>query len=138
MPSIVRSDAVEGCLRRLLTQDCFKLTTPKRNGETGVDIIATRRAKRFHVEAVGFKSQSPARSRDYYEAFFRAISRVKDGATRCVIALPSRAGHGLPQRASHYGIAWQRLGQAFPELQIWLVDVDQPSYTKTAWSEGLK
>jgi len=135
MPSIVRSDAVENCLRRLLAKDGFKLTAPRRNGETGVDIVATKRTKRFHIEAIGFKSQGPARSRDFYEALFRAISRVKDGATQCVIALPSRAAHGLPQRASHYGIAWQRIGQAFPELQIWLVDTDNPTYTKTTWNE---
>lgn len=38
----------------------------------------------------------------------------------------------------HYDVAWARIGDAFPELQIWLVDVDEPSYTKTTWNEWLR
>ena len=88
MPCIVRNDAVENCLRCLLADEGFKLTAPRRNGQTGVDMIATRCGEHLHIEVIGFKSQPPTRSLDFYEAFFRAISRVKDGVTQCVIALP--------------------------------------------------
>ena len=52
--------------------------------------------------------------------------------------MPSLAERGLPKRASQYGEAWTRIGEAFPELQIWLVDVDKFSYTKTSWNCWLK
>ena len=137
MPSIVRNDVAEACLRRLLVKEGYELSKPKRKGQTGVDIIATKGAERFHIEVIGYKSTGPSRSKDFYEVFFRAISRIKNGATHCVIALPSRAGLGLPQRARQYGIAWQRIGKTFPELRIWLVDVERRFYTKTTWSEWL-
>jgi len=138
MPSIVRNDANEDCLRTLLRKEGYVLENlPGGNGQTGVDIVATKGDQRLHIEVIGFKSSPPARSKDFYEVFFRAISRIKDGATECVIALPARSAVGLPQRARHYGIAWQRLGQAFPELQIWLVDTEKLSYTKTTWNEWL-
>lgn len=137
MPSVVRNDRTEACLRTLLADEGYELNKPRRNGQTGVDIIATKGNEQLHVEVIGFKSSPPARSKDFYEVFFRAISRIKDGATLCVIALPSRSADGLPLRARQYGIAWQRLGQAFPELQIWLVDVENQSYTRATWNEWL-
>jgi len=71
------------------------------------------------------------------QAFFRAVSRIEDGATRCIIALPSRWANGLPQRARQYGKAWLRIGQAFPELEIWLVDTKARTYATTKWSDWL-
>ena len=137
MPSIIRNDAVETCLRRILKREGYGLSKPKHHGQTGVDIIAEKGMERFHIEVIGYKSSGPARSKDFYEVFFRAISRIKDGATHCIIALPSRAGPWLPRRAGQYGVAWRRIGKAFPELHVWLVDVDKASYKKTSWSEWL-
>jgi hypothetical protein len=65
--------------------------------------------------------------------FFRAVSRLQLDATACVIALPSRFGMGLPQRAKAIGIAWRRIGKAFPELKIWLVDTSARSIQRTEW-----
>ena len=50
-----------------------------------------------------FKESTPARAKDFYESFFRAVSRLHHGATHCVIALPARFGKGLPQRAKAAG-----------------------------------
>ena len=44
MPSIVRNDVAETCLRLLLEKEGYELNKPKRNGQTGVDIIATKGA----------------------------------------------------------------------------------------------
>lgn len=71
-----------------------------------------RESQCIHIDAIAFKSSGPARSRDFMQAFFRAISRIEDCATRCVIALYER------------GRAWRRIADAFPELEIWLVDCE--------------
>ena len=139
MPSLIRNDVAEACLRQLLEKEGYKLTIPKRsNGQTGVDIIAENGSNRLYIEVIGFKSSPPKRSKDFYEVFFRAISRIKLGAKSCIIALPSEFSRGLPQRAKQYDIAWSRIGKAFPELQIWLVDVHTSSYRKTTWNEWLR
>ncbi len=137
MPSLITSDVAEKCLRSLLEKEGFELSKPKVNGQCGVDVVATKGNKRFHIEVVGYKSAGPARAKDFFEVFFRAISRLDDGATQCVIALPSRAGVGLPQRARQYRVGWQRIGEAFPELQIWLVDAENSTYTTHTWNEWL-
>lgn len=128
---------VEFTLRKCLEADGYGLTPLRLNGETGVDIIASKAGESLHIEVIGFKDSPPARSKDFYEVFFRAISRLKDGATRIVIALPERFSQGLHQRAAVYGSAWQRLGEAFPELEIWLIDLQQKSYRRTTWAEWL-
>lgn len=88
MPSIVRNDVAETCLRRLLAAEGYRLSPKKRPGQTGVDITGSKGRKRFYIEVIGFKAHPPVRSRDFYEVFFRSISRIKDGAVHCVIALP--------------------------------------------------
>jgi len=137
MPSITKSSAIEKTLRSLLTREGYRLNRTRVNGETGVDILATRGRRDVHIEVIGFKSSPPARSRDFMQSFFCAVSRIKDGASRCVIALPHRWKNGLPQRAKQYGTAWRRIGRAFPELEIWLVDIATHTYSKSRWNDWL-
>jgi hypothetical protein len=137
MPSIVSSFAIESLLRSHLKADGFDLSPIRVNGETGVDILATRNGESIHIEVIAFKSSAPARAKDFFQAFFRAISRIQQGATRCVIALPARWSIGLPARARQYGIAWARLGNAFPELEIWCVDEECGKFKPAKWNEWL-
>jgi len=88
----------------------------------------------LHIEAIAFKESPPARSKDFYEVFFRAVSRLEVGATQSIIALPARFGVGLRQRAKALGCAWVRIGAAFPELSIWLVDLTDESIKRTSWN----
>jgi hypothetical protein len=137
VPSIVSNQAAETSLRRALEREGYTLNRLRNYGETGVDILATLGATKLYIEVIGHKSSPPARSKDFYEAFFRAISRTSEGAEHCVMALPNLAGRGLPSRAKHYGAAWRRLGEAFPELQIWLIDVENDTYEKSSWNRWL-
>ena len=137
MPSVITGSTTERTLRSLLKGEGYRLTKTRANGETGVDILAARGNRQIHIEVVGFKSSAPARSRDFMQVFFRAVSRIKDGASRCVIALPSRWGNGLPQRAKQYGVAWRRIGQTFPELEIWLIDSATRTLLQTSWNDWL-
>lgn len=138
MAKRIQSNVVEDCIRELLKADGFRLSAKRtRNGETGVDVLAEKLNDRIDIEVIGYKSTGSARSKDFFEVFFRAISRLKDGAKRCVIAMPSSAELGLPQRAKHYGAAWMRLGNAFPELEIWLVNLTEKRIKKLRWNNSL-
>ena len=134
MPAIVSSKDVEATLRTGLAREGYKTSAERGYGETGTDIVAERGKEVIHIEAISFKQSPPARAKDFYEAFFRAISRIQLDATVCVIALPSRFGMGLPQRAKAIGKAWERIGQAFPELEIWLVDTTEGTINRTKWN----
>ena len=133
-----KSAQVERALRRRLTDEGYKLSQPLGSGDTGADIIARRGDEAAYIEVIGFDISPPRRSKDFYESFFRAVSRLSDGATSVVIALPSRFARGLKQRASHYGIAWERISEAFPELSIWLVDTEGEMYQRRSWGEWLE
>jgi len=129
-------EQVESVLRRLLPRQGYKLLNkPRKQGETGADIIARKGDMQVFIECIGFQEVAPLRSKQFYEVFFRAISRLKDGATRCVIALPIRFKRGMNQRANHYGEAWKRIGDAFPELEIWFVNVKENTYEEHKWSD---
>ena len=135
MPSGVSNSEVEDCLRGALAQEGYSLNPKRTHGETGVDIVARRGDLCFHIECIGYKSSPPARAKDFFESFFRCVSRLNDGANQCVIALSIRAETGLPARAKQHREAWLRIAQAFPELSIWLVDTLKSSYRKTTWRE---
>ena len=135
MPSTVTNDAVESCLRELLVKDGFQLSPLRSHGETGVDIVASKFGEAWHIEVIGYKSSGPARAKDFFQVFFRAVSRLNDGAKHCVIALADQAQIGLPARAWQHRIAWERIAKAFPELEIWLVNVEGRHYEKTTWAE---
>jgi hypothetical protein len=137
MPAVSNHDT-EICLRTILSNEGYQLSPMRNHGETGVDIIAKKDNEKLHFEVIGYKSRGPTRAKDFYEVFFRAISRLKDGAVRCVIAMPNFAERGLPARANQYGIAWKRIGKAFPEIEIWLVDIENQIYRQTKWNDWLK
>lgn len=136
MANTVQSSQVDGVLRELLPLNGFRLLNPPRGkGETGADIIATIRGSRIAIECIGFQEAPPIRSKQFYESFFRAVSRLKDGVDRCAIALPERFGRGLNRRAQQYGKAWTRIGAAFPELEMWLVDVKERTCELHHWND---
>ena len=139
MGSIVKNEDAEKCLRELLNAEGYELlpNEPRKQGETGVDIRATKGEETFHIEVIGYKSSGSARAKDFFEVFFRAVSRLNDGATHCVIAIPKQAERGLPQRAEIHRIAWGRIEKAFPELEIWFVDVENRTYERTGWGKWL-
>ena len=138
MSQIIKNEDIEKSLRKRLEDEGYTLSKLRNWGETGVDILATKDGETFHIEVIGYKSSGPARAKDFYEVFFRAVSRLNDGATHCVIALPNLFEKGLPQRVKQHEIAWKRIGDVFPELEIWLIDVENKTYKKTGWMSWLK
>ncbi|MNY19142.1 hypothetical protein D3C86_1525630 [compost metagenome] len=135
MPSIVANLSLEACLRELLVAEGFALSAPRAHGETGVDIRATRDGQAWYIECIGYKSSGSARAKDFYEAFFRIVSRLNDGAQHLVIAMAAQARVGLPARAKQHRVAWKRIAMAFPELEVWLVDTEKGLYDRHSWAE---
>ncbi len=135
MPAVVglSNENVEDCLRQILQGEGYALSPKKTRGETGVDILATKDSQQYHIEVIGFKSSPSARAYDFYQIFFRAVSRLNQDAKHCIIGLPKRFEDGLPARASQHRTAWERIGRAFPELEIWLIDTDAKMYRRTSW-----
>ncbi len=137
MPAIVTSEEVDKFVLAYLHAEGFTVHKSERsNGETGVDINAQFGATRYAIETIAYKSSGPARAKDFYEAFFRAISRLDEGFDKVVIAQAAQARMGLPQRARHYGSAWTRIGAAFPELELWLVDTESGVVMQKKWNEA--
>jgi hypothetical protein len=134
MPSVKNSE-VENILRGVLSADGYRLSRRRAYGETGVDIIASKDGDAWHIECIGYKSSPPARAKDFYESFFRIVSRLNDGAEHLVIALANQAQVGLPARAKQHRIAWDRIARVFPELEIWFVDTDAKECSRRTWAE---
>ena len=136
--AIVTNPETENCLRKLLINEGYALNSLRTHGETGTDIIATKNNEELHIEVIGYKKLGPARARDFYEVFFRAISRLNNkNCKSCIIALPDNFKIGLPQRVKQHEVAWQRIANVFPELEIWLVDTINNRYTKTCLKDWL-
>ena len=133
MQNPVKNSECEKCLRELLKGEGYQLNRQLDYGELGVDIIAKKKMIQYHIEVIGYKKSGPARSKDFYEVFFRAISRLNDGAKKLVIALTFQYYLGFPKRVKQYKIGFERIAKAFPELEFWFVDVDSRSYKKTSW-----
>ena len=132
----VKGEQVESILRKLLPRQGYKLLNkPRKWGETGADIIAQKGDIRVSIECIGFQEVPPLRSKQFYEGFFRTISRLKNGATRCMLALPIRFKNGMNQHARHYGEAWNRIGNAFQELEVGFVDIEENAYEEHRWND---
>jgi hypothetical protein len=115
------------------------LREPQKNGDNGVDILARNNHGLIHIEVIGRKHMGSARAKDFFEVFFRAVSRLEEQSVRCVIALPREWEAGLSMRAKQtYKTAWERLGIAFPELEIWLINVSTNTHEETKWNDWLR
>ena len=134
---LVSADEVEKIVRAHLIQQGYSLTNAQRkHGETGCDVIAARDRARVFVEVIGFQSAPPIRSREFYECFFRAISRDQGKPNdRLIMALPKRFADGMARRKRQYGLAWEKIGKAFPHLEIWYVDVNRSSVEERPWAD---
>ena len=133
---LIASEDVENTIRRYLKRQNFVLSDTKQRGETGCDLVATRGSERVFIEIIGFQSVPPIRSREFYELFFRTISRdTGRSEDRLVMALPARFAIGMAQRKQQYGVAWNKIGAAFPNLAMWYVNTVTGHVKECTWSE---
>ena len=134
MPELITASEVEQVIRSYLKRNGCSVSSSRKWGETGADIIATRGKSTWFVEIIGFHSNKSVRSRKFYEAFFRAISRDRNNPDDVlVIGLPARFKAGMRQRMNQYPVAWQKLGKVFPSLQIWYADISDKTVKEHLW-----
>jgi len=134
MVKLVESSDVEQIVRKLLREKGCTLSVPKGKGQTGSDITAISGKSTWFVEVIGFQSHPSIRSREFYEAFFRIVSRNRDNLDDIlVLALPKRFKNGMAQRKHQYLIAWEKLGKTFPNLYIWYVDTKRKMVEEYPW-----
>jgi hypothetical protein len=138
MRAPVTNAEVEDCLRQLLKDEGYSVSPKRLHGENGVDVIASRDSETYHIEVIGYKKVGAVRAKDFFEGFFRVVSRLNDGAMHCVLALSDHAKVGLPARAKQHRVAWLRIAKAFPELEVWLVDTENRAYSRTTWDCWVK
>ncbi|MCL0057581.1 hypothetical protein M1N05_00730 [Dehalococcoidales bacterium] len=135
MAKLVKAKDVEQVVRRYLEGKGCTLSPPKKYGQTGTDITAKCGKSTWFVEVIGFQSHPPTRSREFYEAFFRVISRDRNNPDDAlVLALPKRFKNGIRQRKQQYPVAWEKLGKAFPNLRLWYVDIEKNIVEEYPWS----
>lgn len=134
----VANEAVVDVLRLGLEKQGYKVSPKRPFGAQGADIVAEKGGEKVIAEVIGYKSSGSARRSDFAVAFWVTIGRVDEyPGAKVVIALPSQFGRGLGARLDSRRGAWQRIGTAFPELEVWLVDVLGQSYERHAWAQLL-
>jgi hypothetical protein len=139
MAKTVEAKAVEKAIRRYLEAKGYVLSPPKGHGQTGPDIVARHKMSTYFVEIIGFQEVPSIRSREFYEAFFRVISRDRDNPADdvLVLALPKRFKDGMRQRKQQYPKAWEKLGKTFSNLWLWYVDTELNVIEEYPWSNPI-
>ena len=134
----VANEAVVDALRVALQKQGYKVSPKRPFGAQGPDVVGEKDGEKIVAEVIGYKSSGPARRSDFAVAFWTAIGRVDNYPdAKVVIALPSQFGRGLGARLDSRRGAWERIGKAFPELEIWLVDVPGQNYKRHSWTQLL-
>lgn len=139
IPSAITNADMEHCLKKILKEEGYSLGSKKGLDKLGPDIKATKDKEKWYIEITGYGETGIEKTGDFYRAFFQAISRLNNkGCRHVVIAMPESSRKILPIRAKAYKVAWKRIAESFPELEIWLVDVEGRKYQRTPWSYWLK
>ena len=133
---VVANEEVVDALRAALQKHGYSVSPKRPYGAQGVDIIAEKEDERIVAEVIGYKVAGPSRRSDFAVAFWAAIGRVDQYPNaKVVIALPSQFMLGFGARLDSRRAAWKRIGIAFPELEIWFVDVILQDYSRCSWSQ---
>ncbi|MBN2072775.1 MAG: hypothetical protein JW770_02380 [Actinobacteria bacterium] len=136
---IITDKEIEECLREILKEEGYSLAGKKGLDKLGPDIRASKNKEKWYIEAIGSEKPGTESARDFYEAFFQAISRLNNrGCKHIAIAISQSSKKILQIRAKLYKVAWKRISEVFPELEIWLVDTENKKYQKTPWGYWLK
>jgi len=139
MSAVTSNTEIENFLRNILKEEGYKIKGKKGLAMLGPDIKATKDKEVFYIEIAGSDAKGLEITNDFYEAFFQAVSRLNNKDCRhCIIVVPESLRKMLHIRAKIYKVAWERIAKVFPELEIWLVDVKNKQYLKTAWISWIK
>jgi hypothetical protein len=139
MHETVTKIETENCLRELLEKEGYLLEDRGFLSRLSSDIKASKDNESWYIEVLGYGTSGRKRVEDFYRAFFQSISRLNnEDCKHIVIAVPEGLRKILRIRAKVYEVAWKRIAEVFPELEIWLVDVENKKYQRTSWDYHLK
>ena len=129
---------IENCLRKLLIKEGYKLRNRSGLFKLGPDIKATKDNENWYIEVIGSEGSGLERVKDFYEAFFKSLSRLNNkDCNHCIIAIPESLRKFLYIRARIYKVAWERIARVFSEFEIWIVDIENNKYQTTSWDYWL-
>ena len=129
---------IGNCLRELLIKEGYKLRNKIGLFKLGPDIKATKDNENWYIEVIGSEGSGLERVKDFYEAFFKSLSRLNNkDCNHCIIAIPESLRKFLYIRARIYKVAWERISKVFPEFEIWIVDIENKKYQRTSWAYWL-
>lgn len=107
----------------------------------GPDFIHCEDGKRYYIETIAFSESNRGKNQsDFWKAFAQAISRLNPSShwgrpDHVVLALPGDFLPGWRQRVEIHGEdVWRRIGDAFPQLEIWFVS--EGSILRCPWNEA--
>ena len=131
---VVANEAVVDALRAALQRKGYSILPKRPFGAQGADIVAEKGDEKLVAEVIGYKAAGPSRRSDFAVASWAAIGRVDQHPnTKVAIALPSQFIQGFGARLDSRRGVWKRIGTAFPELEIWFVDVTLQDYERYPW-----
>ncbi len=134
MQTITTNAEIGNCLRDILKEEGYRLGSKKGLGKLSSDIKAIKDNETWYIEIAVSEGSNLESIKDFYAAFFQAVSRLNNkDCNHCVIAMHESLRKMLPIRAKIYKVAWERIANVFPELEIWLVDAENKKYQKTSW-----
>lgn len=116
---------------------------PRKNGDIGPDHVhISLDGRRYYFEAIALTGgkQKGKNQSDFWKAFDQAISRLNPNsiwgrADYVVVTLPTEFLTGWDQRMAVRGVeVWNRIGIAFPKLQIWFVGEEQ--ILRYSWNDA--
>ena len=129
----VSQENVLNWLSNHLSSTSVKCTIPSGVDNRGPDmVIEYSNGFIYHVESISFTySNRGKKQSDFWKAFAQAISRLNPASqwghpNKVVIALPYEFRNGWAARTRVHGKeVWDRIGNAFHELEIWFVSEDK-------------
>lgn len=131
----------EDVLRNLVFLLGDELMTQGKDNRGPDHIHVSEDGQRYYFETIAFSEGNRGKNQsDFWKAFAQAISRLNPSSPwghpdYVVLALPGDFLPGWKQRVAVHGEEiWQRIGTAFPELQIWFVS--EGCLLRRSWNDA--
>jgi hypothetical protein len=133
MSTEITKTEVKNCLEELLENEGYAIRKKIGLFQLGPDIKASKDDKNWYIEVIGSEGSRREMVNDFYAVFFRAVSRLNNkDCHHCIITVPEILSKFLYIRARIYRVAWERIAENFPELEIWTVDTKNKTYRRTS------
>ncbi len=128
----IKQENVVKIIRDFFGENNCRLPPKSAADNRGPDLILETNGLTYYIEAIAFNEKKGKNQSDFWKAYAQAISRLNRESNwgkpdKIVIAHPEEFKRGWKSRVEIHGKdVWCRIGNAFPELEIWFVKTDKP------------